>query len=268
MRRRQRPRHARRGHDHGEREQRQAASRASRSTRRWRSARRSAARSARGDTSDVANCITWATRQGREGHLDEPRRRRVDDAAERGRLRLGVAHDVLIVAAAGNDGDATLNYPAAYAEVVSVAATDNRDPRASFSNANSDVEIAAPGVNMLSSYNGRRLPRAVGHLDGHAARLGRRGDHPRPQPDVHAPPRPARSSTPRSTTRARPGGTRVRLRPREPRQGRHVKLLPTPTHAAARAPVRYSRRPRLCSTAASRRPSPRSGRSVAVTWRQ
>jgi subtilisin family serine protease len=59
----------------------------------------------------------------------------------------------LLVAAAGNDGDATLNYPAAYAEVVSVAATDNRDQRASFSNANADVEVAAPGVNVLSSYN-------------------------------------------------------------------------------------------------------------------
>src|SRR4051812_3773967 len=58
----------------------------------------------------------------------------------------------LIVAAAGNDGDATLNYPAAYSEVVSVAATDNHDARASFSNANSDVEIAAPGVNVLSTY--------------------------------------------------------------------------------------------------------------------
>jgi thermitase len=57
----------------------------------------------------------------------------------------------LVVAAAGNDGDATLNYPAAYAEVVSVAATDSADARASFSNANSDVEIAAPGVDILST---------------------------------------------------------------------------------------------------------------------
>ena len=60
----------------------------------------------------------------------------------------------MLVAAAGNDGDATLNYPAAYAEVVSVAATDNNDARASFSNANADVEVAAPGVNVLSTYNG------------------------------------------------------------------------------------------------------------------
>ena len=60
----------------------------------------------------------------------------------------------LIIAAAGNDGDATLNYPAAYAEVVSVAATDSNDARASFSNANADVEIAAAGVNVLSTKRG------------------------------------------------------------------------------------------------------------------
>jgi thermitase len=60
----------------------------------------------------------------------------------------------VLVAAAGNDGDSTLEYPAAYAQVVSVAATDNADHRASFSNANSDVEVAAPGVNILSTVRG------------------------------------------------------------------------------------------------------------------
>ena len=60
----------------------------------------------------------------------------------------------MLVAAAGNDGDSTLNYPAAYAQVVSVAATDHNDARASFSNANADVEIAAPGVNVLSTIPG------------------------------------------------------------------------------------------------------------------
>ena len=59
----------------------------------------------------------------------------------------------LIVAAAGNDGDATANYPASYPEVVSVAATDNRDQRASFSTANADVEVAAPGVDIVSTWN-------------------------------------------------------------------------------------------------------------------
>jgi thermitase len=64
----------------------------------------------------------------------------------------GGANGSVLIAAAGNDGDATLNYPAAYPNVVSVAATDDNDQRASFSNANSDVEVAAPGVDVLSTY--------------------------------------------------------------------------------------------------------------------
>jgi thermitase len=60
---------------------------------------------------------------------------------------------LILVAAAGNDGNSNVNYPAGYAEVMSVAATDANDAHASFSNTNSDVEVAAPGVNVLSSYN-------------------------------------------------------------------------------------------------------------------
>ena len=51
----------------------------------------------------------------------------------------------VLVAAAGNNGsDTAVSYPAAEPEVVSVAATDHDDRRASFSNANPDVEIGAP----------------------------------------------------------------------------------------------------------------------------
>src|SRR3954471_11441256 len=107
-----------------------------------------------GSTSDVANCITWLSDKGASvismslgGGDSTTLHNAVQYAWKSG-------NGALIVAAAGNDGDSTLEYPAAYAEVVSVAATDNRDARASFSNANADVEIAAPGVNVLSSYNG------------------------------------------------------------------------------------------------------------------
>jgi thermitase len=66
----------------------------------------------------------------------------------------GSATGSVLVAAAGNDGDSTVNYPAGYAQVVSVAATDSNDARASFSNANADVEVAAPGVDVLSTIPG------------------------------------------------------------------------------------------------------------------
>lgn len=58
---------------------------------------------------------------------------------------------VLLIAAAGNDGTTALNYPAGYASVVSVAAIDSGKAVASFSQKNSDVELAAPGVGVLST---------------------------------------------------------------------------------------------------------------------
>ena len=58
---------------------------------------------------------------------------------------------VLSIAAAGNAGTTALSYPAAYASVVSVAALDENKAWATFSQFNSDVELAAPGVNVLST---------------------------------------------------------------------------------------------------------------------
>ena len=107
-----------------------------------------------GSTSDVANCIGWLHSKGSKvismslGGGDSTTLRRAVQNAYAG----GGTSGALLVAAAGNDGNSTVNYPAGYAEVVSVAATDDRDQRASFSNANADVEVAAPGVDILSTW--------------------------------------------------------------------------------------------------------------------
>ncbi|MFM7786347.1 MAG: S8 family serine peptidase [Gammaproteobacteria bacterium] len=58
---------------------------------------------------------------------------------------------VLSVAAAGNDGEALFSYPASYPSVMSVAAVDDTSAHASFSNLNREVDIAAPGVAVLST---------------------------------------------------------------------------------------------------------------------
>jgi len=83
--------------------------------------------------------------------------------------------DVLIVAAAGNDGSTQLSYPASYDAVMSVAAVDSNKNLASFSQRNSQVEIAAPGVNILSTLPGNGYVRYSGtsmatpHVTGVAA---------------------------------------------------------------------------------------------------
>jgi subtilisin family serine protease len=61
------------------------------------------------------------------------------------------AKGVLSIAAAGNDGTTAISYPAGYASVLSVGALDENKQWASFSQFNPKVELAAPGVNVLST---------------------------------------------------------------------------------------------------------------------
>lgn len=63
---------------------------------------------------------------------------------------------VLIVAAAGNDGNSGDSFPASYPSVLSVAAVDRNETRPEFSQCNSQVEIAAPGVDVLSTIPGNK----------------------------------------------------------------------------------------------------------------
>ena len=61
------------------------------------------------------------------------------------------AAGVLSIAAAGNSGTSAYSYPASYDSVMSVAAIDSDKVVADFSQYNSQVEIAAPGVGVLST---------------------------------------------------------------------------------------------------------------------
>ena len=58
---------------------------------------------------------------------------------------------VLVIAAAGNSGNSDFSYPASYPDVLSVAALDSSGTVASFSQFNSMVDLAAPGVDVLST---------------------------------------------------------------------------------------------------------------------
>ncbi len=58
---------------------------------------------------------------------------------------------VVLVAAAGGLDNTTPIYPAGYEHCIAVAASDNRDRRAEYSNYGEWVDVAAPGVNILST---------------------------------------------------------------------------------------------------------------------
>ena len=132
-----------------------------------------------GTVADVANCVAFAHARGARvismslGGGPAITLRNAVRAAWAGGGRRGS----VLVAAAGNDGDARLDYPAGYPEVVSVAAIDGGGRRASFSNANGDVELAAPGVDVLSTKRGGGYVRFSGtsmatpHAAGAAALL-------------------------------------------------------------------------------------------------
>jgi thermitase len=107
-----------------------------------------------GSTTGVANCITYLRGKGARiismslsGGASTTLQQAVQNAYAGG-------NGALILAAAGNNGNTSTVYPAGYAEVVSVAATDRNDQKASFSNANADVEVAAAGVDVLSVKRG------------------------------------------------------------------------------------------------------------------
>ena len=100
--------------------------------------------------SDIAAGIVYAANNGARvinlslgGSSDsQTLRMAVDYARSRG---------ALVIAATGNTGGSVL-YPAAYEPVLAVAATDSNDRRASFSSYGPQVDLAAPGVDIYSTW--------------------------------------------------------------------------------------------------------------------
>lgn len=103
-----------------------------------------------GSASDIADAIYDATDDGARvismslgGGGSTTERNAVDYAWD---------NNVLVVAAAGNDGAAnSVDCPACYDSVIAVAALDEDGSQASYSDEGPQVEIAAPGTNVLST---------------------------------------------------------------------------------------------------------------------
>ncbi|WP_453994013.1 S8 family peptidase [Bacillus nitroreducens] len=104
-----------------------------------------------GSTFDIARGIIWATDHGASvinlslgNYKGSKMLKQAVDYAYR--------HDVVMVAASGNDDSSQPSYPAAYPHVLSVAAVDLNGDRANFSNYGDYIDVSAPGVTIPSTY--------------------------------------------------------------------------------------------------------------------
>lgn len=99
----------------------------------------------------IANGITWAANNGAKvinmslggSFPSKTLQNAIDYAWRKG---------VLLACAAGNNGNKQRVYPAYYQNCMAVAATDENDKKTSFSTYGTWVDVAAPGVNIFSSF--------------------------------------------------------------------------------------------------------------------
>jgi thermitase len=104
-----------------------------------------------GSSSAIAKGIDWAVANGAQV-INMSLGQRVSSRVLESAVNNAWAKGVVLVAAAGNAGTQAPIYPGAYANVISVAATDNNDKKASFSTYGKWVDVAAPGVDVYSTF--------------------------------------------------------------------------------------------------------------------
>ncbi|MHC4616963.1 MAG: S8 family serine peptidase [Planctomycetota bacterium] len=103
----------------------------------------------RGRTSDAISCFYYAVENGADVISNSWGGGRYSEAMEEA-INYAYSQGVLMVASAGNSDRDKPQYPAYYEHMISVAATNSRDWKAGFSNYGDWVDIAAPGLNVLS----------------------------------------------------------------------------------------------------------------------
>jgi subtilisin family serine protease len=102
---------------------------------------------------DIAAAIVYATDNGAEivnMSWGDPR----PSPLIRDVIRYAYEREVTLVAAAGNEGESKLFYPASLGETIAVGASDDGDRRASFSNFGENLDLLAPGVGILGTLLG------------------------------------------------------------------------------------------------------------------
>ncbi|WP_431980878.1 type VII secretion-associated serine protease mycosin [Streptomyces qinglanensis] len=109
-----------------------------------------------GTALSLADSIDYAVKAGADViniSQDTAEALQPDSSLERA-VQRALRADIVVVASAGNDGLGGKNkttYPASYPGVLAVASSDRNNERAPFSQAGDFVDVAAPGVDMVST---------------------------------------------------------------------------------------------------------------------
>lgn len=104
-----------------------------------------------GSLFEIASGIHWATDHGAKvinlSLGDSESSAMLHDA-----IRYAYEHDVVLIAAAGNDNVSLPMYPAAYSEVFAVSAVNELRDKAEFSNYGGHIDVVAPGEHIPSTF--------------------------------------------------------------------------------------------------------------------
>lgn len=104
-----------------------------------------------GTTYSVAEGIIWAADKGAKV-INLSLGNYADSQFLHDAIKYAYDRDIVIVSAAGNDNTERPGYPAAYEEVLAVAATNVNGEKASFSNYGDYIDVTAPGESIASTY--------------------------------------------------------------------------------------------------------------------
>ncbi|MGI5377913.1 type VII secretion-associated serine protease mycosin [Streptomyces sp. CA-251387] len=113
-----------------------------------------------GDTKTLAAAIDYAANEAKADIINisqDTANAVVPTSSLKRAVDNALAKEIVIVASAGNDGldgNVKKTYPASYDGVLAVAAADRNNERAAFSQSGDFVDVAAPGVDMVSTVPG------------------------------------------------------------------------------------------------------------------
>ncbi|WP_096434943.1 S8 family peptidase [Alteribacter populi] len=106
---------------------------------------------AEGNSFSIAEAVRWATDNGARV-INMSLGDNHDSEVMRDAIRYAYEQDVVLIAASGNENVEEPMYPAAYPEVLTVAALDPEGGKAVFSNFGDHVDVSAPGEHIPSTY--------------------------------------------------------------------------------------------------------------------